>query len=99
MAILEEYRVVGQRLARQFSGVDPGQFLDLLSVEGLFVEAPELPAPVCSDLADDKFLACALAGDAKLVVSGDRALQQISGYRGIEVVSPRNFVEAFLKEE
>ena len=98
-AILEEYRVVGQRLARQFSGVDPGLFLGLLSAEGLFVEAPDLPAPVCSDHADDKFLACALAGGAKFIVSGDRALQRISGYRGIEVVSPRHFVEAFLKED
>jgi putative PIN family toxin of toxin-antitoxin system len=98
VAILEEYREVGQRLAGQFSGVNPGSFLDLLSVEGLFDEAPDLPAPVCSDHADDKFLACALAGGAKFIVSGDRGLQRISGYRGIEVVSPRRFVEAFLKE-
>jgi putative PIN family toxin of toxin-antitoxin system len=99
VAIFEEYREVGQRLALRFSGVDPGPFLDLLSVEGLFVEAPDLPAPVCSDHADDKFLACALAGGAKFIVSGDRALQRISGYRQIEIVSPRRFVEAFLREQ
>jgi putative PIN family toxin of toxin-antitoxin system len=99
VAILQEYRVVGQRLGRRFSGVDAGLFLDLLSVEGFFVEAPELPVPVCSDHADDKFLACALAGGAKFIVSGDRVLQQVSGYRGIKVVSPRHFVETFLKEE
>jgi predicted nucleic acid-binding protein len=99
VAILEEYREVGQRLARQFSSVDPGSFLDLLSVEALFVEAPDLPAPVCSDHADDKVLACALAGGAKFIVSGDRALQRISGYREIEVVGPRRFVEALLKEQ
>ena len=99
VAILEEYREVGQRLAGQFSDVNPGSFLDLLSVEGLFVEAPDLPAPVCSDHADDKFLACALAGGAKFIVSGDRALQRISGYREIEVLSPRRFVETILKEQ
>lgn len=43
--ILKEYREVGQRLARQFSGVNAGSFLDLLSVEGLFVETQDLPAP------------------------------------------------------
>lgn len=80
--------MVGQRLGRQFSGIDPGPFLDLLSVEALFVEAPDLPAPVCADHADDKFLACALAGEVKVIVSGDRALQRISGYREIKVVSP-----------
>lgn len=99
MALLEEYRVVGQRLARRFSGVDPGPFLDLLSVKGLFVEAPGLPAPVCTDQADDKFLASALASGAQYIVSGDRALQRVSNYRGIEIVGPRRFVEALLRDQ
>jgi predicted nucleic acid-binding protein len=48
---------------------------------------------------DDKFLACAVAGGAAFIVSGDRALQRISGYSGIEVVGLRRFVEAFPREK
>jgi len=95
-AILEEYWVVAHRLGREFPGVEAGPFLDLLSTRATLVEAPDLPARVCMDPADDKFLACALAGGARLIVSGDRGLQRVSGYRGIKVVTPRRFAEEFL---
>jgi len=94
--ILEEYRRVGERLATDFSGVSLEPFLKLLLVEAEIVDAPPLPEPVCTDADDDKFLACALAGHCELVVSGDRALLNTSGYRGIEVVTPRAFVETRL---
>jgi predicted nucleic acid-binding protein len=35
---------------------------------------------------DDTFLACALASGAGTIVSGDKHLLGISGYRGIEVL-------------
>jgi len=95
-AILEEYWVVARRLGREFPGVDAVPFLDLLSTRARLVEALGLPTPVCVDPADDKFLACALAGGARVIVSGDRGLQRVSGYRGIRVVAPRRFAEEFL---
>jgi putative PIN family toxin of toxin-antitoxin system len=95
-AILEEHRVVAHRLGREFPGVKAGPLLDLLSARAKLVEAPALPTPVCVDPADDKFLACALAGGARVIVSGDKGLQRVSGYRGIKVVTPRRFAEEFL---
>jgi predicted nucleic acid-binding protein len=53
---------------------------------------------VCDDEDDVKFLACAIAGRAFCVVSGDRALLRASGSEGIEVVTPRNFLTRFLGE-
>lgn len=47
---------------------------------------------VCTDSTDDMFLACAIAGDSRVVVSGDKALLRTSGYRGIEVLTPRAFL-------
>jgi putative PIN family toxin of toxin-antitoxin system len=96
-AILEEYRVVGKRLSEEFPGVDLGPFLRLLSVAARVYRAPSLPAPVCEDPDDDKFFACALASGAKVIVSGDRAMQRATGYRGIEVVSPRRFADEYLR--
>jgi predicted nucleic acid-binding protein len=59
--------------------------------------ARHLPEKVCPDPDDDKFLACALAGEAPVVVSGDKGFQGISGWRGIGVVAPRAFVDRYLK--
>jgi predicted nucleic acid-binding protein len=97
--ILEQYQDVGRRLGREFPGVDARPFLELLWVAAKVYRAPSLPAPVCEHADDDKFLACALASETKVIVSGDRALQRVSRYRGIEVLSPRRFVETHLQLE
>lgn len=45
-----------------------------------------LPAPVSRDPDDDHVLACALAGKAELIVSGDkRHLLVLSEYQGIPI--------------
>lgn len=47
------------------------------------------------DPDDNKFMECALAGDADYLVSGDEAhVQEVSEYKGVSVVSPRQFLEA-----
>ena len=45
---------------------------------------------------DETFLACALASGAGIIVSGDKHLLSVSGYRGIEVLRPRAFVDRCL---
>jgi putative PIN family toxin of toxin-antitoxin system len=96
--ILDEYRRVGERLGKEFSGVDLEPFLALLAIEADVVFAPSLPECVCEDPDDDKFIACALAGGCKLIVSGDKLLKKVSGYRGIKIVSPRSFLDSHLKK-
>ena len=95
--ILEEYRRVGRVLATQFAGVDIEPILALVAVGAEIVLAPALPAPVCEDPDDDKFIACALAARCKVIVSGDKALQEVSGYRAIQIMSPRRFMEGHLQ--
>ena len=94
--ILEEYRRVGNELARTFPTVDPQPALELVAIHAKIIEAPPLSAPVCTDPDDDKFLACAIAGSTKIITSGDKALLRTSGYAGIEVITPRTFVERYL---
>lgn len=95
--IIAEYRRVGNILARQFPSVDLGPILEMVTVEADLVQAPALPAPVCDDPDDDKFLACALAGKARMIVSGDQHLIRVSGYRGIKIMKPREFADLYLK--
>lgn len=61
------------------------------------MEPIPVPVSACDDPDDLKFLACALGGGASLVVSGDRALLRASGFQGVEVVTPRDFVRRHLE--
>jgi putative PIN family toxin of toxin-antitoxin system len=94
--ILDEYRRVATVLADQFPPVDLHAILDFIEIEAVFFDAPTLSERVCDDPDDDKFLACVLAGETKVIVSGDKHLQRISGYREIEVLKPKAFVDAYL---
>jgi predicted nucleic acid-binding protein len=57
----------------------------------------QLPESVCDDPDDDKFIACAVSAGVGIIVSGDRHLLQVSGYQGIQVLKPREFVDTFLE--
>lgn len=97
-SILEEYRRVGNELGRQHADVfetfEP--LLALIAMNAMIVDAPPLVEPVSEDADDDKFLAAAVASQTRLIVSGDRHLLRVSGWRGITVVTPRQFVDQYL---
>jgi putative PIN family toxin of toxin-antitoxin system len=94
--ILEEYRRVGEALAEQFPTVDLRPVIDLVTIESDLYPSQPLPEPVCDDLDDDKFLACALASGSKLIISGDKHLLRVSGFSGVEILKPREFIEKYL---
>jgi len=72
------------------------RFLDVLISAALLVQAPSLTEAVCEDPDDDKFIACALAGDAKVITSGDKHLLSVSGYASIKILRPRRFEDEYL---
>ena len=91
--ILAEYDRVGTELCRRFPHVDLEPFLELVVALADCVEPQPLPERVSQDPDDDKFLACALAANCKNIVSRDRHLLEVTGYHGIAVVRPRQFVD------
>jgi uncharacterized protein len=97
--ILAEYRRVGRELLRGQASDDYETLLTNLCESAAVVTAPEFSRPVCRDADDDKFLACAIAGDARIVVSGDKDLLAVSGYAGIAVLTPRQFAERYLRRQ
>lgn len=94
--ILDEYRKVGMILAVDHPGVDLNPMLDLVIGTAPFYFGSPLPEAVCEDADDHKFLACALASGSKVIVSGDKHLLKVSGYRGIEILKPRDFLNKYL---
>lgn len=94
--IFDEYQRVSKELSRQFKEVDISSFLDLITVNAIWIEAPQLPVNISVDPDDDKFLSCALASKTKIIVSGDKHLLAVSGYRNIKVIKPSVFIERHL---
>jgi putative PIN family toxin of toxin-antitoxin system len=48
---------------------------------------------VTRDPKDDAVVACAVEGEADYIVSGDQDLLTLGKYRGIQIVTPREFTE------
>jgi len=72
--------------------------LGLIVQNAELVQTSDLPEPVSEDPDDDKFLACALAGDSPTIVSGDSDLLNVYGYHGIKVLTPKGFVSVYLDQ-
>jgi predicted nucleic acid-binding protein len=58
-----------------------------------------LSQPVCEDPSDDKFLSAAIETRATIIVSGDKHLLRVTGYQGLTVLTPRQFVTKYLSGE
>lgn len=96
--ILDEYRRVGSDLAGRYperaEALSP--VLALIAMHATMVLAKALPAQVSADAADDMFLAAAVTADVAIVVSGDQHLLDVAGWRGVAVLTPRQFVDRYL---
>jgi putative PIN family toxin of toxin-antitoxin system len=93
-AIVREYTLVLERL-----GLGP-ELSELLALFArghscLFSgKTPELRI-VADDPDDDRFIECAVALEASHIVSGDRHLLQVEDYMGIEIVTPKAFIDVY----
>ena len=94
--ILEEYQRVGEVLAEQFPAVELRPMIEWVTINAEVFPSQTMPEPISDDPDDDKFIACALISRCKLIISGDRHLLKVSGYRGIRVMKPRQFVTQML---
>jgi len=50
---------------------------------------------ILEDPSDDKFLYCAAAGNADFIISGDIHLLTLKHYKGVEIVSPKEFLARY----
>ena len=94
--ILDEYIRVGDILADHYPNIDLTPVLDYVIRNAVVHIAKPLPGPVSEDPDDDKFIACALASEATIIISGDKHLLNLSGYYEIEILKPREFVDKYL---
>ena len=89
--LLRELRTV---LRTKFKA-DPDELplLSALSEQAEVVAPVRLGEHVCRDKDDDVVLATAVAGEANAIVTGDADLLVLKKFRGIRILSPRQFLE------
>jgi len=97
-AILDEYIDVLSRIGLK----DEDELDELLSLFSrgfniLFTtKTPKLKV-VKNDPDDDKFIECAVALNANIVVSGDREVLAVKEYKGIRILAPQEFLKLYGK--
>ena len=92
--IMDEYREV---LSRPVFRIAPGRVESLLhqiAADGLLVAARPLAVPL-PDPDDEAFLAVALAGSARCLVTGNLRHYPQPVRRGMPVLSPRDFLDLY----
>jgi putative PIN family toxin of toxin-antitoxin system len=89
-SIMEEYRGVSQR--PRFSGKNYSGLLGWIEKHALLVEPSPLGKARSRDPKDDIFLACALAANARFIVSSDQDLLKLGKPFGIEIIKPAQFI-------
>ena len=70
--------------------------LESLAQESILVPG-RITVTACRDPEDNKFLAAAIEGQARYVVSGDKDLLDLKNYRRVQVVTPTRFLNILRK--
>ena len=95
-AILDEYIDVLQRIGVR----EEAELKELLALfaKGFNLQfcrkTPSLKV-VVADPDDDKFIECAVALRAEVIITGDRALRAINTYRDVRILTPQQFLRQF----
>jgi uncharacterized protein len=95
VSILEEYREIAVRLARKIEEVNPEPWLNWIESKAKVYSPAPIGKPRSRDPDDDPFLSCALASNAKMVVSKDKDLLALGKPFGIEILTPRQVLGRF----
>jgi len=94
--ILDEYFEVLKRIGLN-DDEELGELLALFSRGYNIVFTTKTPKIeiVDDDPDDDKFVECAVALKAEVIITGDKALGAVKEYIGIEILTPAEFLKKF----
>jgi putative PIN family toxin of toxin-antitoxin system len=94
-ALLEELERVLKypRLQRYYTDETRTRFVALMAALGEVVELPETIPQICRDPGDDRVIACAVVGEADVIVSGDQDLLVLKQVGDISILSAAQFLD------
>ena len=82
-------------MSREPEGVELVQLFQKSYNQVFLTSVPTISA-ISEDPADNKFIECAVAADAKYIISGDRHLLNLKAFRGIRILPPTEFLKVKL---
>lgn len=65
--------------------------IDLIKENSILVEPVERFS-VVKDSSDNKFVECAVAGDASYIITYDKELLKLDGFRNIKIIKPEEYL-------
>lgn len=92
-AISDEYHEVLKRPKFQIERAELDDFFALLLDKAEFVIPLETINVITSDSSDNKFIEAAIAGKARLIVSGDNHLLELKSFRDIPIITAKEFIK------
>jgi len=90
--IISEYLETYQELAQKTTRRAMGKVLSEV-LEPMEIISPKSKIEICRDPDDNKFINCAVDGKCKYIVSGDKDLLTIKSYKGVKIISVREFID------
>ncbi len=96
--ILKEYTRVCEELSKKLGSGNMDKILSLISLNSEAVTPAKIANQICDDPDDDKFIACALGGGVRVIVSGDSHLLRVNGIFDLEIIKPKKFLEKYYSD-
>ena len=94
-----EYTRVAKEISQKFTQIEITEILGLFILNSEIIDPGGLEIRECEDLADNKFLECAIAGGCEVIVSGDKHLLKMSEFHGVKILKPRDFLDKYLNSK
>ena len=94
-----EYTRVAEEISQKFPQIEITEILGLFILNSEIIDPGGLEIRECEDLADNKFLECAIAGGCEVIVSGDKHLLKMSEFHGVKILKPRDFLDKYLNSK
>ena len=94
-------RVVNYPKIRQPYNIDERKvqkFLLQIKQQSVFI-TPQKTVPIIKDESDNRYLECAEAGKAEVIVSGDKHFLNLKHYKKIRIENPASFWEMLKKNK
>lgn len=92
-AIVAELQdVLTRARLKKLMTVDPRRIMRLVETDVIHTAGDVEALGACRDWKDEKFLACAVEGQADFIVTGDKDLLELRSYRGVPIIRAHELV-------
>jgi putative PIN family toxin of toxin-antitoxin system len=93
--LAELYEVLSRKRFRRYvNEEDIRRFLAALTREARWIDI-NVQIVACRDPKDDKLLELAVCGQAEYIVTGDADLIALHPFQGVQILTPKTFLETF----